>query len=578
MTTSPSPTRGRVEGLFAAGLATALAAVGTFASYLAVVHNEPIPFNQEDPAHLATWIVLVELGSAASIAAGVWAIRAHHPHAAVGLAVAAFGVLVPFWSTWSWLPAPVAAGLFATTPLAVAGVASVTLLWRLPPSRIAFHGLRVLSLLAIGASLLHLAGYNPFADPGCTRLCDDVRPVLDGLLATRTAVEWSCTLTIVAAIVAAATIVRTGVRGTPSLVVIAVACCLGASTLSCALRCATWEDPSPPAWRLIVDPLAVAAVGLAVLASGVKTMRTRAAVGQLVARLSAAETDLWAVCGAIRDVHFAVPDGSAWVDAGGREVSDPLGANLVVLSDIGGPVLRLILADRADPNDVLRGLTPASRLALTNASLTAVGRARQAEVQKSQRRIVAMADAERRRIERDLHDGAQQRLVGAAFHMRAALHTLDAESASRLTRAETQVHGALAHLRRLAHGIFPNVLADEGLEAAIEELASASAVPITHEVHISDSVGSEVAMAVYAMIVATLERVVVSPAAGARAHVSVLMDGVVTARVEIQRASLARPLAFTDVADRIGAAGGRFTLSSDEGDGVVAVAVIPCAS
>ncbi len=90
-----------------------------------------------------------------------------------------------------------------------------------------------------------------------------------------------------------------------------------------------------------------------------------------------------------------------------------------------------MLARPADKGEVLAGLTPATRWALRNAQLAAVARARLAEVQASQRRIVAASDAERRRIERDLHDGAQQRLVSVAFHLRVALAGADPATAMR---------------------------------------------------------------------------------------------------------------------------------------------------
>ena len=202
MGTAPaSPTHGRLEGFLAAGAATAIVGVALIASYLSLAHNEPIPFNQDDPDRLATWMILLELGSAAAIAAGTWAIRAQHPHAAVGLAVAAAGVLLPFWAAWSWLPSPARAGVLAAFPLAAAGISRVALRWGVRPSGPARHGLRSVTLLAAAAILVHLLGYNPFADPGCARVCDDVRPVLDGLLTTRSAVECSCILTIVAIVV-----------------------------------------------------------------------------------------------------------------------------------------------------------------------------------------------------------------------------------------------------------------------------------------------------------------------------------------------------------------------------------------
>lgn len=571
--------RGRAVGVAAAATATALAIVAATASYLALAQNEPIPLNPYPFGGLATWLVLVELAAATSIAAGVWASRAQYPYAAAGLAIASTAVLVPFWATGSWLPAPARAGFLAASPLAVASVSQVALRWGARPPGSARITLRATYSLAAAATLVHLLGYNPFADPGCALVCGDVRPVLDGLLTTRSALTWTCVLTIIAIVVAAGALLRIRGPGAPRPLIIAVLYCLAALTTSTTLRWATWEDPSPPAWRLLVEPLAVAVVGVTVVALALRTMRTRAAVARLAARMSVAETELGSLGGAIRGVQFAVSGDARWVDFSGRDVTDqPPGAEYAVLSDEDEPVLRLLLAERADPNDVLTGLTPASRLALMNARLIALARTRLAEVQDSQRRIVATADAERRRIERDLHDGAQQRLVGAAFHLRAAAGVAEAGCTSRLASAETQVHTALAHLRRLAHGVFPTVLVEEGLEAAIEELASGSVIPIHSELLMPGDVGPEVAMAAYAMIVAVLDSVV-SPAAGTRARVSVRTGDAVTVRVEIEGTnSIAPPLDFTDAADRIGAVGGHFTLSGNGGDGYVATAVIPCAS
>jgi signal transduction histidine kinase len=555
-----------------------MAVIAAIASYLAIVHREVIPFNQDDPSRVAAWIVLAELGSAATIAAGAWAMRAQHPHAAIGLAVASIGVLLPFWATWSWLAAPVRAGVLASTPLAVAGVTLVALRWRMPPSKNGLDSLRAVSVLAVAASAIHLLGYNPLADPGCARVCDDVRPVLDGFLTTSAAAALTSELTLVAIAVAVAAILRANAPRIPRPVVIAALCSMAALAMSTGLRWITWEALSPPAWRLPVEPLAVALVGATVCILAVRTMRLRAAVARLVVGLSEAEKDLGAVGGAIREVQFAVPGLERWVDARGDDVSDltPRGHH-TILFDEDGPVLRLLFAERADPIDVLAGLTPASRLALMNARLTAVARARLFDVQRSQRRIVATADAERRRIERDLHDGAQQRLVGAAFHMKATHGDVDAAGASRLTRAEAHLRTALAQLRQVAHGIVPNALFDEGLEAAIDELASVSSVPITYEVHMPSDVGSEVAMAAYSMIVAVLDSVA-TPATEAKAHVSVLADDAVTIRVEIEGVDdTAEPQDFTDVVDRIGAVGGHFIWSSINGDKYVAVGVIPCA-
>jgi signal transduction histidine kinase len=249
------------------------------------------------------------------------------------------------------------------------------------------------------------------------------------------------------------------------------------------------------------------------------------------------------------------------------------------LSDESGPVLRLLVARGTYEGDVLAAVTPAIRLALQNAQLSAVAKARLADVQASQRRVVATSDAERRRIERDLHDGAQQRLVSVAFHLKVALAGVDPSTAAQLATAENRVRDALAHLRRLAHGIFPNVLAEEGLAAALDELVAASDVPTTLEIRSRVDVGAEPAMAAYATVAAVLGSVE-HPAPGSRALISIDQEGnTLTVRADVEAISGAVGATdFIDVADRVGALGGRFTRSQTETGSTVVTAVIPCGS
>jgi signal transduction histidine kinase len=249
------------------------------------------------------------------------------------------------------------------------------------------------------------------------------------------------------------------------------------------------------------------------------------------------------------------------------------------LSDVSGPVLRLLVARGTDEGDVLAAVTPATRLALQNAQLSAVAKARLADVQASQRRVVATSDHVRRRIERDLHDGAQQRLVSVAFHLKVALAGVDPSTAAQLARAENQVRDALAHLRRLAHGIFPNVLAEEGLAAALDELVVASDVPTTLDVHSHIDIGAEPAMAAYATVAAVLGSVE-HPAPDSHALIAIDQeDDMLTVRAEVEAGDgTVVPTDFIDVADRVGALGGRFTRSQTETGTTVVTAVIPCGS
>jgi signal transduction histidine kinase len=127
-----------------------------------------------------------------------------------------------------------------------------------------------------------------------------------------------------------------------------------------------------------------------------------------------------------------------------------------------------------DDPGLLSELVTTASLALEHERLHAARRARLEELRASRARVVAAADAQRRELERDLHDGAQQRLVAVALAIRLAQRQIasgDAVLGARLAEAEAGVRSAVVQLRAIAHGLFPAVLADEGLQAAIQELS-----------------------------------------------------------------------------------------------------------
>ena len=436
--------------------------------------------------------------------------------------------------------------------------------------------MHVVFALVVGGALVHLLGYDPFADPGCARTCADVTPLLGGLISTRSAVTIAGLLTVVAALLAVVVVIRENDPRTPRLIVGAVLVVLGAQTALATARLATWGDSATAGLLLVFQPVAVAIAAAAVCVVAARTLRTRSAVDRLAARLSGSVEALSGVEG----VHFAVPGEARWVDTAGRDATEVPGQDrFVVLSDESGPVLRLLVARGTDEGDVLTAVTPATRLALQNAQLSAVAKARLADVQASQRRVVATSDAERRRIERDLHDGAQQRLVSVAFHLKVALAGVDPATAAQLARAENRVRDALAHLRRLAHGIFPNVLAEEGLAAALDELVAASDIPATLEVRSQVDVGAEPAMAAYATVAAVLGSVE-HPASDSRALIAIEQaDDTLTVRGQVEAGGAAVVATdFIDVADRVGALGGQLTRSETATGATVLTAVIPCGS
>lgn len=448
------------------------------------------------------------------------------------MAVAAAGALGPLAASSRDLPPAARVAALALAPLAIAGVAHAARRRAVAP----------VYALAGAAVVVHLLGYNPFEDPACARVCADVRPLLAGWLSTRVAVGLAAGLAAAAAILAA-----TRVHGATALVAVVA---LGAAPVPHAVR---WEGSEPAFFA----PVAVAAVGVALGVDRLRTQRRRAHVDRLLAALTAAgDTGLG-------PMHVAVPGEERWVDpAGGPAPTTVPGA--VVLADEDGPAVRILPRTGVDRDELLAGLTPSTRLALRNARLAAVARTRLADVRASQRRIVTAADAERRRIERDLHDGAQQRLVSVALHLRLAMAGADPCTAAALADAEAGVRTALAHIRRLAHGMFPAALSTEGLDAALDDLGSSSDVDVTVAAGVPEGLPPAVAMTAY-----TLAAAAVASGPGPVA-IEVRRDGdAVVVRVRGARAGKA----LTDAADRVGAAGGVLTLAATE-----VTAVIPCGS
>jgi signal transduction histidine kinase len=568
------PGQARRAATMSTALATGVAVLTVLMSALAGrVGDDPLAFAER---RLPVWLTAVGVAVVGVVVAGLWATRADHPRASIGLAVASAGSLLPLWAAWSWLPDVVRAGVLAATPFVVVGMAQVGLGWSVPGPRKASAAMHVVFALVVGGALGHLLGYDPFADPGCARTCEDVTPLLGGLISTRSAVTIAGLLTAVAAFLAVVVVFRESDPRTPRLIVGAVLVALSAQVVSPIVRLATWGDSTAAGLLLVLQPVAIALVAAAVCMGVARTLRTRSAVDRLAARLSGPVAALDGVHG----VQFAIPGEARWVDTAGRDAPEVPGhTRYVVLSDESGPVLRLLVARGTDEGDVLTAVTPAARLALQNAQLSAVAKARLADVQASQRRVVATSDAERRRIERDLHDGAQQRLVSVAFHLKLALAGTDPPTAAQLATTENRVRDALAHLRRLAHGIFPNVLAEEGLAVALDELVAASDMPTRLDVRSRIDVGAEPAMAAYATAVAVLASVE-HPALDSRALISIdHEDDTLTVRAEVVAGGGAVVAAdFVDIADRVGALGGQLTRSETATDATVVTAVIPCGS
>ncbi|MFD7241321.1 sensor histidine kinase [Streptomyces massasporeus] len=202
------------------------------------------------------------------------------------------------------------------------------------------------------------------------------------------------------------------------------------------------------------------------------------------------------------------------------------------------------------------------------------------ELARSRVRLVDAFEAERRRIERDLHDGAQQRLV--ALTMTLGLARLDAPPgplADQLAKAHQEAGTALAELRELIHGIHPKVLADYGLEAAVADAADRSAVPVDVDLELPGRLSPAVEAAAYFVVCEALANVGRHSGAS-RAEVSGgHRDGRLLLRIRDDGCGGARAgqgSGLTGLADRVSVLDGRLSLSSPPGGPTLLRVEIPC--
>ena len=233
---------------------------------------------------------------------------------------------------------------------------------------------------------------------------------------------------------------------------------------------------------------------IAFLVGLLQTRLERASIADLVHDLDGVKTgDLEAALArAIHDptlrLAFPTPDGTGYVDPTGRSVEVPAGGDGRDVTRIegSGRTIAILIHDPAVDPGLVGSAAAASRLALENERLAAELRAQLEEVRASRTRIVEATDDERRRIERNLHDGAQQRLVALGFTLRRANRRADAdpELAQLLDDANRELEDGLRELRALARGIHPTALADGGLAPAVRELADRFPIPV--EVSVED--------------------------------------------------------------------------------------------
>jgi signal transduction histidine kinase len=282
---------------------------------------------------------------------------------------------------------------------------------------------------------------------------------------------------------------------------------------------------------------------------------------------------------------YWVPEHHEYVDAEGRRVEPPVpgsGRASTAIEHEGEP-LALVIHDEGltDERELVRAAGAAAALTLENERLNAELRAQVEEVRASRARIVRAADEERRRLERDLHDGAQQRLVALALNLRLAKDLDDVDAMHELiAEASEELSEATAELREFARGIHPAVLTDRGLESAIDALASRAPVPVEIQAIPAERLPPPVESTAYFVVAEALTNVArYSHASHAEVEVT-RRNGSLVVEIRddgIGGADPKRGSGLRGLADRVGAVDGRLRVTSERGAGTVVHADIPCA-
>jgi len=342
-----------------------------------------------------------------------------------------------------------------------------------------------------------------------------------------------------------------------------------------------------------VSGYAFAVVPVAVLFAFLQRQLARGAVAGLVVELgepSAAVGLAEALSRALGDPSLSLgywfPAESRYVDSDGRPVTLPgagEGRRCTVVERGGQPVAVLIHDPALEHNaELVDSVCAAAGLTLENERLQAELRARLTELQASRARLVEATEAERRRIERDLHDGTQQRLVSIAM----SLGLLESKLPGKPSQAQPIVRetrqalaAALDELRELTQGIHPTILAERGLPVALDELCHRAALPTHLQLDLSCRLPDQVESAAYFVVSEALTNAT-KHSHGSEVRVkAACAAGLLTIEVAddgIGGAAAGHGTGLRGLTDRVEALGGTLTVSSPPGRGTTLRAEFPC--
>jgi signal transduction histidine kinase len=350
-----------------------------------------------------------------------------------------------------------------------------------------------------------------------------------------------------------------------------------------------WPVAEPIKW------VAFALIGIApvlFLGGFLRSRLARSAVADLFVQLSAepAPADVRdALARALRDpgldLVYWLPEFGSYANLDGRAVVlDELGANrAVTLIDSEGAHVAALVHNRTldyEP-ELLEAATAAAAISLENGRLHAELRARLEELRGSRARIVQASQTERQRLERNLHDGAQQRLIALSLELRLLEERLagDPETHARLDHAREEIARSLEELRDVARGIHPAVVSGHGLAVALEQLAARAPLSVALRVEVDDRLPEHLEVAAYYVVAESMTNIA-KHAQARTARIDVARDGdeLVLEIVDdgVGGADPERGSGLRGLADRVEALNGRLRVWTPRGGGTRVRAEIPC--
>jgi signal transduction histidine kinase len=282
---------------------------------------------------------------------------------------------------------------------------------------------------------------------------------------------------------------------------------------------------------------------------------------------------------------YWLPHFASYADLEGRsqEVPSTDGRSTTLIEKDGAPVAALIHDPALDDEpELLDAVRAAAGIALENARLQAEVAARLEEVKGSRLRVIEAGQKERKRLERDLHDGAQQRLIALSLDLRMLQRKLEDDPAAhrQLEDAQHEIARSLGELRDIARGLHPAVLSAHGLGVALEQVAARATVPVDLTVDVGGRLPEPVEVAAYYVVTESLSNIG-KHAQATKARVNIHRAGgdIVVEVVDdgVGGASTERGSGIRGIADRVETLGGRLRVWTPQDGGTRVKAEIPCA-